>query len=181
MTLQPHTQSGPVYLGLKAALDADDALAFDLRPWRRYPTAPIDLVRHDVRALGFEPHTTLFGEEVERQFMSHLWEYFRWRNYQRSLDIYAEDLKFGYVYWFDHDDATGERVHLTVCVTPPLGFADDAAVLEEISRVIAWLQPHFGDALTVSTCPKERLDVHMQIAGMARVRQTVRAVPRAEE
>ena len=173
MSLQPYTQSTPVYRGLKAALDANE-LEFDLRKWRNYATAPITLIRHNAQALRFEPHTELFGEDLERRLLTNIWSYFRWRNYQQCLDVYAADLVFVYVYWFDIDVNTGERTHLTICITPPVGFEHDSNVLSEITRTVRWLFPHFdnNNALTVQLCPQANLDIELKLTGHIRVRQT---------
>ena len=171
--VQPYTQNTPVYLGLKAAIEAD-ALEFNLRRWRRYATAPIELIRHDALALRFEAHTQIFGEDLERRLLQNIWSYFRWRNYQQSLDVYAQDLAFTYVHWFDEDPNTGERTHLTVCVTPPAGFEHAVDVLDELTRTIRWLQPHFDDMdeLTVQACPQADLNIYLVLGAVARVQQS---------
>ena len=102
-------------------------------------------MRHDAIALSFEPHTEFFGEAVERHLLGNVWEYFRWRNYQQAIDIYAADVGFTYEYWFTPDAQIGDRAYLDICIVPPLAYQNHVGVIEEISRTIHWLYPHYSD------------------------------------
>ena len=153
---------------VKQALDSVFAqdVGFDLRPYLRFDTAPIAVVRSFADSFQLGVHTTLFGEDFERAVANNAYRFDRWRNKRASVDLYARLLQIVYVHTFTFTGV--ERTGVDICISQVLGTALPAsAVQAEVRRAIEWLMTDF-DTVTVSFCADAPVPIGFYTAGYAK-------------
>ena len=150
---------------------------YDLRPYLRYDTAPIEVVRSDMASIGLGVYTNLFGEGFERAVAQNVYNFYNQRNRKSGLDLYARLLEIFYVHSFT---LTGnERTGLTLCITSILGSTlSNAAINDEVTRALKWLLPHWtgNRTLSIMTCHEDNVSIVVTPAFKSIYRGVFRAV-----
>ena len=144
-----------------------DDVTYDLRYHLRFATAPIAVCRQFAADVGLGAYTQAFGQDAERLFCMHAWDYYRLRDKQGAVDLYLGNVMGTYVHTF-YRDAGNAIVGLDICISPPLqAVALPAAYIAEALRAMRWLLPWFAalpvtgpnTGLTVTACEEVETDV----------------------
>ena len=140
----------------RAIPDPDDALAVAY-DWERMP---IDVLRSQAAAWGFEPFTTLLGETYERQIMATFGQVCEYRNKWLVLDdffaalqiIYAAEIvglngvRYGVDRtagtWGGYDVTRARELWLLVTLPPAIPISN-AEFIAYLAHAVRWLMPYF--------------------------------------
>ena len=144
------------------------AANFDLRSHLYWSNMPIAMVRQWATFIGLGVYSRLFGEAAERRFAASTYFYYANRDRKASLDRLASDL--GVHYTADFTLSGGERTAITICLSRVL-HANISTVdaVEELTRMITWLLPHYRFALTVRVCENASTHLRLNVGGYALV------------
>ena len=77
-----------------------------------------------------------------------------------------------YTYVFNQN-AGGQNISVTVCVSPSVVIDDRQTWLDFIEDWVEWLIPHFDTAVSVATCAVANLDLSFAFAARASIPRTV--------
>ena len=140
----------------RAIPDPDDALAVAY-DWERMP---IEALRSQAAAWGFEPFTTLLGETYERQIMATFGQVCEYRNKWLVLDNFFDALEIIYAAeivgldgvryavdrqagtWGGYDVTRARELWLLVTLPPAIPISN-AEFIAYLAHAVRWLMPYF--------------------------------------
>ena len=170
LVLSPNSKLPLVVDGYPALSDTQN---YDLRQFTRLATAPIAVVREWAEVTGLGAYTRLWGEAVERRLAASAYFYWVNRDRKASVDHLVADLGVHYV--ADFTLTAGERTDISICfsriLSPGLSPLD---IVEELTRIVTWLLPHYRNHLAVNVCHTAESDIVINHAAKAIVRGIIR-------